>query len=709
MQNNRKDPTTPYAFYGAKILLDGELKSGYAVIVENGVIKSILPANQLNHQNVGAFKLDDDFIISPGLIDTHIHGTHGNDVMDGNLNSLLSISMQLPKEGVTGYLATTMTTTKIEIEKTLGVIASQMSWSNKPYYEGAGLLGVHLEGPFISKDKAGAQKKEHILKPDFKLVKKWQEISNNAIKLITLAPEVEDAIEFIKQCRDNHIMASIGHTNATHQQALDAITAGATHATHMFNAMTHLHHREPGVVPALLNENKVMVELIPDDFHLHPAIIKMVYQCKGKDGIVLVTDAMRAKGLKDGKYDLGGQEVHVVNGKALLSDQKTLAGSTISMLTAIKNMVAFTECSLADALTMATANPAKILELQNSKGYIKAGYDADFVILDKNLEVKMTMRNGKPIFNNGLHLPVQLASLQTAATTSIPYKVKETADEVAKKTARIIANLINMRNELGMPTVLGLATGGTVEPLYKELVRLHKEEGLDFSNVITFNLDEYIGLGPKHPQSYSYFMHQHLFNHVNIKKENIHLFNGLVKEEDLEKHIKEFEDLIIKLGGIDIQLLGIGENGHIAFSEPSNNFTDLKATTRKVTLSDNTREVNKRYFNENESVPTHAITRGIGSIMQAHNIILLATGDKKADIIQKTLNSIVMPTIPATALKNHPNVRFILDEKAAAKLQKKSHANTSMFGAAQQNQEVAHQQMPFNQQAKLCMRGTQMM
>lgn len=245
--------------------------------------------------------------------------------------------------------------------------------------------------------------------------------------------------------------------------------------------------------------------------------------------------------------------------------------------------------------------------------------------------------------------------------------VRETSDAMAHKAARAIQRKMIENNEKKRPTVLGLATGSTPEPLYKELVRMHKEEHLDFSSVITFNLDEYLGLEPTNMQSYSYYMHHHLFNHVNIKEENIHMLDGTVRSDLIEDHVKDYERKIEAVGGIDIQILGLGVNGHIGFNEPG---SALDSKTRLVALDDKTLEANKRFFSSKDLVPTHALTMGIGTILQhSKTCYILASGPSKADIIHEVVSaSTPNLAIPATALCRHPSVFIILDQLASSKL-----------------------------------------
>ncbi|HQA60242.1 MAG TPA: glucosamine-6-phosphate deaminase [Tepidanaerobacteraceae bacterium] len=229
---------------------------------------------------------------------------------------------------------------------------------------------------------------------------------------------------------------------------------------------------------------------------------------------------------------------------------------------------------------------------------------------------------------------------------------------MSKKAAQIFANGIQQKPDL----VLGLATGSTPIGTYQELIRMHKEEGLDFSKAVSFNLDEYYGLASDNPQSYNYFMFENLFNHVNIKKENVHIPNGLVS--DVETYCKQYDEEIEKYGGIDLQLLGIGVNGHIGFNEPAE---ELVLGTHLTDLTEDTIKANSRFFDSPEEVPTKAITMGIGSIMKAKKILLLASGKNKAEIMAKLLNSDVVTTkVPASLLMLHPDVTIIMDEEAAS-------------------------------------------
>ncbi|MEG0439449.1 MAG: N-acetylglucosamine-6-phosphate deacetylase [Solibacillus sp.] len=327
----------------------------------------------------------------PGFIDIHIHGANGFDVMDSTQQALEGIANHLVKEGVTSFLATTMTQSNENIEASLVNVKNYVD-----HFEGAELLGVHVEGPFLSVKRAGAQPVEFMQPPSISLLERWHELSGGFIKIMTIAPELEDGLAFVKQLRNLNIIASMGHTDATMDEVQTAVEAGVTQATHLFNQMRPFHHREPGVVGAALQEDGVFVELIVDFIHSHPKAVNLVYKVKGAKQIILITDAMRAKGLPYGEYDLGGQTVHVEEDGARLEDG-ALAGSVLTMEQAVKNMKAVTNCSLEEIVAMTSTNVARQLQA-TTKGRIAVGYDADFVLIDSNLTVHKTIRHAQVVY-----------------------------------------------------------------------------------------------------------------------------------------------------------------------------------------------------------------------------------------------------------------------------------------------------------------------
>ncbi|MDD3725778.1 MAG: glucosamine-6-phosphate deaminase [Candidatus Ratteibacteria bacterium] len=234
-------------------------------------------------------------------------------------------------------------------------------------------------------------------------------------------------------------------------------------------------------------------------------------------------------------------------------------------------------------------------------------------------------------------------------------------EEMSKKAADVVAELVNR-----MPKcVLGLATGSTPEGLYRELVRRHREEGLDFSMTTTFNLDEYYGLDVNHPQSYRYFMDTNLFNGINIEKKNTFVPDGKVPVKDIDMFCKEYEQKIKKAGGIDIQVLGIGGDGHIAFNEPGSSLT---SRTRLVALTEQTIKDNSRFFKSDKEVPRYALSMGVGTILEAKELLVLATGEKKAEVVAKAIEGPITSSITASAIQMHPKVTVIIDEGAASRL-----------------------------------------
>jgi N-acetylglucosamine-6-phosphate deacetylase len=332
------------------------------------------------------------------MIDIHIHGANGADTMDATPEALSIIAKALPREGTTSFLATTMTQSDQKIEKALINVAQ--------YVEAlqiggtAEVIGIHLEGPFISKKRAGAQPVEFIQKPNINTFKKWQKCCNNLIKVVTLAPEEKHGTEFIRYLSEIGVIASIGHSDATYEDVIKAIDAGASQVTHVFNGMTGVHHRKPGVALAALVHDDLLVEIIVDGIHVNSAVVNHTYKSKTSDRILLITDSMRAKSLKGGHYDLGGQKVMVSKGKAVL-ENGALAGSVLEMGKALQNFKSFTGCNLEELVKMTSFNQAKRLNILDRKGSIKEGKDADFVLLDKDLEVLMTFCSGHLAYKRG--------------------------------------------------------------------------------------------------------------------------------------------------------------------------------------------------------------------------------------------------------------------------------------------------------------------
>ncbi|CAG0968742.1 MAG: N-acetylglucosamine-6-phosphate deacetylase [Anaerolinea sp.] len=333
--------------------------------------------------------------VLPGFIDIHVHGAMGFDMMDATPEALKAMSRFFAAHGVTGFLPTTVTAPHERILDALRNVAAHMG-AEMP---GAMVLGAHLEGPYINLNAKGAQAGEFVRLADPTEYEQW--LDTEAIKLTTVAPEFGPNEAFISACAARGVTVSIGHTQATYEQALRAVRLGARHATHTFNAMTGLHHRKPGVVGAALTLSEITCELIADMIHVHPVILKLVLAAKGAEGIALITDAIQGAGMPDGAYELGGLAVTVSNGTATLSDG-TLAGSVLTMDAGVRHMMNQAGASLVQVAQMSSTVPARQIGWGQHKGRIQAGYDADLVLLDPQQQVRTTLVAGRVVYQTAL-------------------------------------------------------------------------------------------------------------------------------------------------------------------------------------------------------------------------------------------------------------------------------------------------------------------
>lgn len=358
----------------------------YMLWVDNGKIAAVLPAdNDQLPSDLACKTYPTGSMLLPGMIDMHIHGAAGHDVMDATPEALDAIATALLQEGVTGFLATTMTATTAEIEAALVNIAQYPTQPGQVSSK-ARLLGIHLEGPYLSPERAGAQKADLMCDPNIEQFQHWQSLSGDQIRQVTLAPELNEAETFIRYLQQAQIIASIGHTNASCQYTQEAIEWGATQATHLFNAMSGLAHRTPGAAMALLMDARVYAELIVDEQHLAPETVQLAYQVKSDQRLILVSDAMRAKCMANGVYDLGGQRV-VVDGQSARLENGVLAGSVLKLNEACRNMHRTTACSVESLIQMSAENPAKQLGIFHEVGSIAIGKRADLVVMDSTFQV----------------------------------------------------------------------------------------------------------------------------------------------------------------------------------------------------------------------------------------------------------------------------------------------------------------------------------
>jgi N-acetylglucosamine-6-phosphate deacetylase len=371
------------AIINAKIIHSGEIIDDSYLIFDKkilGITKEI-PQDIETIDAKGAY-------LSAGFIDIHIHGSSGADVMDATKEALNTISKSLLQTGTTSFLATTMTMSSRDIDDALSNIKRY-----REDVEGANILGVHLEGPFINPSKCGAQNPQYIQLANFELIEPYID----DIKMITLAPEMRGAGEFINYIHKNYpnIILSIGHSDASFEMAKESFEIGVSHATHLFNAMNPLHHREVGIVGAVLDSDEVSCEIIADNIHLHPLFYNLLHKLKAEQ-LLLVTDAMRAGCMRCGEYSLGGQSVIVQNGEARLKSGQ-LAGSVLKLNEALRNFYAKSDISLPKLVEMVTKVPAKKLGVK--KGELQKGYSADLVLFDNNFDIQKTFVNGDLGYN----------------------------------------------------------------------------------------------------------------------------------------------------------------------------------------------------------------------------------------------------------------------------------------------------------------------
>ena len=377
-----------FAIKNGKLILEDEVVSGKAVLYTDKIV-GIVDENEIPSD---ATVIDaEGGYIAPGLIELHIHGYLGKDVCDASEESIRIISKGLLENGVTGYLPTTMTVDMEVITGAIQSVRAVMAESRTPEFDGTEILGVHAEGPFISESKKGAQDPRYILKPDADFVK----ANADVIRVITLAPEEDDSdFSQIKRITtETDVVVSMGHTSADYDTALAGVKAGVRHTTHLFNAMTPLTHRGPGVVGAALNSDEVSCELIVDTHHVNAALFDTVYKLKGRK-LVAITDCLPAGGLPEGEYTLGGAKIIYKNDLCRLEDG-TIAGSVLRLNKGVWNIYNNSKIPLNECVNCASLNPATTLGIQDKKGSIKEGKDADLLILDNDFNVKKTIIGGK--------------------------------------------------------------------------------------------------------------------------------------------------------------------------------------------------------------------------------------------------------------------------------------------------------------------------
>ena len=376
---------------------DKEFVKG-GIVLENDTIKSV-------YKDSEKIKVDNNEIIDgngafaiPGLIDLHFHGCKGDDFCDAGKEAIENIAKYECSVGVTSIAPATMTLPVDELENVLRTAAEYNKTSHGS--ECADLIGINMEGPFISKVKKGAQDERNIIPCNEQVLERFIKASDGLVKFIGIAPEEsDDSIEFIKNVKDK-VNVSLAHTNADYDTAMKAFEAGANHAVHLYNAMPPFTHRAPGVVGAVSDSDNVMAEIICDGIHIHPSVVRATFKMMGADRMILIRDSMRATGMPDGTYTLGGLDVNVVGKRATLVSDGAIAGSVTNLMDCVRTVVKDMNIPLETAIGCATINPAKSLGVYDKYGSISVGKKADIVLLDRELELKMVVKDGKIVESN---------------------------------------------------------------------------------------------------------------------------------------------------------------------------------------------------------------------------------------------------------------------------------------------------------------------
>ncbi|HJU55060.1 MAG TPA: N-acetylglucosamine-6-phosphate deacetylase [Pyrinomonadaceae bacterium] len=375
---------------GTVVTRDSAIEDG-AVLVEDGHLTFVGRARDAEPEPGAEIINAAGLTVLPGLIDTHVHGSHGDDVMFSDAEGIRRISRAQLRYGTTAYLPSTVSAHHEALLRALEACAAAVG-DSAPAAE---IVGIHVEGPFINRNKKGAHSLETLRDPDLDQCMEYLRAAPGLVKIMTLAPELPGGMELIRLLVAHDVVASLGHSEADYDTALEAIEAGATHATHLYNAMPALHHRQPSLTTACLNEPFIRAEIVPDGIHVAPEMVRLAAKIKGRTGLILVTDAMAAVGCPDGTYTLGDIPVKVEGDRCVLLDGETIASSMLTMNRAVGHAVAFTGMSLVDAAYTASFLPAQVCGVSDRKGSLEVGKDADLAILAQDYSVHLTICKGE--------------------------------------------------------------------------------------------------------------------------------------------------------------------------------------------------------------------------------------------------------------------------------------------------------------------------
>lgn len=381
--------------YNANVYTGITALKNSTVIIKDGLIENVLSNKRFMQMELpkDAEVIDlNGLNLSSGFIDTHIHGLHGMDTLDGTPDSILNMSKALIKYGVTSFCPTLYPQNDDVFINSIRNVVDAMG-----HEVGAKVLGMHLEGPFISRSQTGVQLPKYMKEVDLDLMKRYWEASEGHISIMTVAPELKNMRELALYCTKKGIVLSAGHSNATYENMLEGMEAGIVHSTHFFNAMRALHHRDPGVVGAIMIHNEVSCEIIADGFHVHPALIKLLLQEKPKDKTILVTDSIRPTGQTEGRLFANNETVYLKDGIFRRSSDDVIAGSALTMNRGIKNLLDM-GIDKKLAIMMATHNPSLVLNRQKEIGSLIPGMKADIAIFNDNIEIEYTLVNGEIVY-----------------------------------------------------------------------------------------------------------------------------------------------------------------------------------------------------------------------------------------------------------------------------------------------------------------------
>ena len=375
-----------YYVYAKQIVLDDQVIDKAYLTIEDGKFGPIL----MEEPQDAPIKDYSQSIVAPGLVDTHIHGYKSHDVMDNDFEGIKVISEGLLSCGVTSWLPTTLTSSAELLNDVCETIGNH-------YQEvtGAKIRGIFLEGPFFTEKYKGAQNPKYMSDPSVEKLAKWHELSQGLVNKIAIAPERKGVKEFIEFAKSKGVYTALAHSDATYEEAAAAVDAGANIFVHIYNGMSGLHHRNPGMVGAALSLDKVFAEMICDGHHVHPAAARVVTRARGPQETVLITDCMRAGGMGEGQSRLGEFEVVVKDGTARLKETGNLAGSILELKQGVKNVVDWGLVSPAEALRMASLTPAQSVGIESVCGRIAPGYEADFIVVSDQLELEATYLDGE--------------------------------------------------------------------------------------------------------------------------------------------------------------------------------------------------------------------------------------------------------------------------------------------------------------------------